>query len=99
MQELAGGGVDDAYGEVADEQQDVGSGVGPSDADVVEPPGVAQGDGAIGSDDVGADPVVGVGGAVAGGGLGAGGIGGGGGSAVGQGPVRALGVVVGGEGI
>jgi hypothetical protein len=53
-QELAGGGVDDADVEVTDEQQDAGSGVGPSDADVVEPPGVAEGDGAGFADDVGA---------------------------------------------
>jgi hypothetical protein len=43
-----------------DEQDDVGSGVGPADADVVEAAGVAQGEGAGFADDVGADPVVGV---------------------------------------
>ena len=60
-QELAGGGVDDADVQVLDEEQDVGSGVGPADADVVEPAAVAEGDGAGGADDVGADAVVGVG--------------------------------------
>ncbi|HUC21453.1 MAG TPA: hypothetical protein VMA73_01985 [Streptosporangiaceae bacterium] len=40
--------------------------MGPSDADVVELAGVAEGDGAGVADDVGADAVVGVGGAVAG---------------------------------
>ena len=65
-EQLAGGGVDDADLGVLDEQQDVGSGVGPADADVVELAAVAQGDGAGGADDVGADPVVGVAGAVAG---------------------------------
>jgi hypothetical protein len=79
----------------------VGSGVGPADADVVEPPGVAQGDGAGGADDVGADPVVGVCVAVvlAGGGFGPGGVGDRGRAPVRQGAVRAAGVVVGGEGI
>ena len=33
-QEFAGGGVDDAHVVVVGEQQDVGSGVGSSDADV-----------------------------------------------------------------
>jgi hypothetical protein len=69
-QELAGGGVNDADVEVLHEHHDVGSGVGPADADVVEPAAVAEGDGAGGADDVGADAVVGVGGAAAGGGLG-----------------------------
>lgn len=45
-QELAGGGVDDADVQVLDEQQDMGSGAGPADADVVELAGVAKGDGA-----------------------------------------------------
>ena len=45
-QELAGGGVDDADVQVLHEHQDVGSGVGPADAEVVEPAAVAQGDGA-----------------------------------------------------
>jgi len=43
-EEVAGGGVDDADVEVLDEQEDVGSGVGSSDADGVEPATVAQGD-------------------------------------------------------
>jgi hypothetical protein len=40
--------------------------VGPADADVVESPGVAEGDDAVGVDDVGADAFVGVGCAAAG---------------------------------
>jgi hypothetical protein len=64
-EEFAGGGVDDADVEVLDEQGDVGSGVGPAGADVVEAAGVAQGEGAGLADDAGADPVVGVGGPVA----------------------------------
>ena len=59
--ELAGGGVDDADVQVVDEQDDVGSGVGSADADVVQAPGVAQGDAAGVVDAVVADPVVGVG--------------------------------------
>jgi hypothetical protein len=47
--------------EVLDEQDDAGPGVFPADADVVEPPGVAQGDLSGGVDAVGADPVVSVG--------------------------------------
>jgi hypothetical protein len=73
--------------------------VGSADADVVELAAVAQGDAAVGVEPVGADPVVGVGGAVAGSGLGAGGVGGGGGGPVGQGAVRPLVVVDGGEGV
>jgi hypothetical protein len=69
-QELAGGGVDDADVQVLDEQQDVGSGVGPADSDVVEASGVAEGDFAGVVDAVGADSVVGVSVAAAGGGLG-----------------------------
>jgi len=42
-QELAGGGVDDADLEILDEQDDVGSGVGSAEADVVESACVAQG--------------------------------------------------------
>ena len=45
-QELPGDGVDDSDVEVLDEQGDVGSGVGSSDADVAELAGYAQGDGA-----------------------------------------------------
>ena len=59
-QELAGGGVDDADMQVPGQEQDVGPGVGAADADVVKPPGVAQGDGAVGADAVGPDPVMGV---------------------------------------
>ena len=58
-QELAGGGVDDPDVQVLDQEQDVGSGVGSADADVVEPSGVSEGDGAGGADDVGADAAVG----------------------------------------
>jgi hypothetical protein len=64
-QEFAGGGVDDADVQVLDEQDDVGSGVGPADADVVELAAVAEGDAAGGVDDVAADAVVGVGGPAA----------------------------------
>ena len=60
-QESAGGGVDDADVQVLDEHDDVGPGVGPADADVVEPAVVAQGDDAGGVDAVAADAVVGVG--------------------------------------
>jgi hypothetical protein len=42
-QELAGGSVDDADVAVADEQQDVGPGVGSADADVMQAAVVAQG--------------------------------------------------------
>ncbi len=59
-EEFSGGGVDDADVEVVDEQDDVGSGVGSSDADVVEPAVHADGDGAAGVDAVVADAVVGV---------------------------------------
>ena len=45
-EEFAGDGCDDADVEVCDEQDDVGSGVGSSDADVAEFAGDAQGDGA-----------------------------------------------------
>src|ERR1700722_1504554 len=98
-EELAGGGVDDADVEVADEHQDAGSGVGPADADVVQPAVVAQGELAVGVDAVGADPVVGAGGTVAGDGFGPGCAGGGGGRPAGQGEMRPLLVVIGGEGI
>jgi hypothetical protein len=54
-QEFAGGGVDDADVEVLDEEQDVGSGVGSPDADVVQAAGVAEGDHAGGIDPVAAD--------------------------------------------
>jgi hypothetical protein len=88
-QELAGGGVDDPDVEVADQEQDAGSGVGAADADVVELPGVAECDLAGVVDAVGADPVVGVGGAVAWDGFGPGGDGGR--RAVGQRAVRPAG--------
>ncbi|HJQ45649.1 MAG TPA: hypothetical protein VJ870_04890 [Amycolatopsis sp.] len=59
-EEFSGGGVDGAYVEVVDEEQDVGSGVGSSDADVAEFAGDAQGDAAGGVDLVFADAVVAV---------------------------------------
>jgi len=83
--------------QVLGEDQDLGSCVLASDADVVELSGVAEGDGADGPDLVGADAVVGVGVPVAGGGLGPGGVGGCRGLAAGQGAVRPLVVVGGGE--
>src|SRR5262249_43975680 len=67
-QGFSGGGVDDGDVEVLDEQDDVGSGVGSSDADVAEAAGDAEGDAAGFVDLVAADSVVGVGGAVAAGG-------------------------------
>lgn len=60
-QELAGGGVDDADVEVVDEQDDVGSGVGSTTADVVQPTVDAQGDGAGLVDAVVTDSHLGVG--------------------------------------
>jgi hypothetical protein len=96
-EQFAGGGGDDADVQVLDEQQDVGSGVGAADAEVVEAAAVAQGHDAVGADLVGADPVVGVGGPVAGGGFGPGGVDGGWGDQAGQGFVRPLLVVVAGE--
>ena len=45
-EEFAGDGVDHADVVVADEQDDVGSGVGSADPDVVQPAGDAQGDAA-----------------------------------------------------
>jgi hypothetical protein len=96
-EELAGGGAHDPDVQVLDEQDDVGSGVGPADADVVELAGVAEGDAAGVVDDVAADPVVGVGVAAAGGGFGPRGVGGRGGGPVRQGAVRPGGVVVAGE--
>src|SRR5688572_5506597 len=83
-EELAGGGVDDADVQVLDEQQDVGSGEGSADADVVQAAVDAQRDAAGLVDFVVAVSVVGVTGAAgAGGGLGPCGVGGRGG-----GPVR-----------
>src|SRR5215469_15940663 len=98
-QELAGGGVDDTDVQVMDEHQDAGSGVGSADADVVELPGVAEGELAVGVDAVGADPVVAGGAGIAGGGLGPGVIRGGRGGPVRQGSVRPLAVVVLSEGV
>ena len=55
-EEFAGGCVDDADVEVGDEDDDVGSGVFSSDADVVQAAVVAQRDLAGGIDAVVADP-------------------------------------------
>jgi len=57
-EEFSGGGVDDADGEVLDEHDDAGSGVGPADANGVEPAAVTEGDLAGFVDAVGADPEV-----------------------------------------
>ena len=59
-QEFAGGGVDDFDVEVVGQDQDAGSVVDAADADVVQAPAHAQGDGAGLVDAVGADAVVGV---------------------------------------
>jgi hypothetical protein len=75
---FAGGGVDDAYVEVGDEEEDGGSGVGSSDADVMKAAVVAEGDFAVGIDAVAADAVVGVVVAAGGCGFGPGLVGGGG---------------------
>ena len=55
-EEFSGVFVDHSDVAVLDQDQDVGSGVGSSDADVVEPAVVAQGDYAGGVDAVAADP-------------------------------------------
>ena len=97
-EQLAGGGVDHADVQVLDEQDEVGSGMGSADAEVVQPAGDAQGDAAAVVDAVVPDPVVGVGIAAGGGlGLGEGGIDGRGGGPVRQGPVRPAMVVLVGE--
>jgi hypothetical protein len=93
-EELAGGGVDDPDGQVLDEDQDAGSGVGPADADVVQPAAGGQGDGPGGVDAVGPDAVVGVAGPVAGRGLRPGLAGGRWSGPAGQGLVRAALVVL-----
>lgn len=59
-EEFAGGGVDDADVAVVDEEEDGGSGVGSSDADVVESAVVAEGDDAAVVDAVAADALAGV---------------------------------------
>jgi hypothetical protein len=92
-EDLAGGGVDDAYVQVGDEQDDAGSGVVAADGDVVELSVDAQGDGAADGDAVVTDPEVGVAGAVGGAGFGAGRVGDGRGAGMGQGAVRSLMVV------
>ena len=53
--QFAGGGVDDADVETADQHQHGGSGVGSADADVVQPAGVAEGERAVAVDHVAAD--------------------------------------------
>lgn len=74
-EEFAGGGVDDPDLKVVDDDQDVRSGVGSPDADVVEPAVDSESDDAGA---VGADAVVDLAGSVAAGGvLGAGCVGGG----------------------
>src|SRR3954466_12499886 len=88
-EQLAGGGVDDPDVQVLDEQQDVGSGVGSADADVVQAAGYAQRDAAGLVDAVVADAVVAVPRPIgAGGGLGAGRVRGHRGGPVGQRSVR-----------
>ena len=88
---FAGSGVDDPDVEVGDEEDDGGSGVGSSDADVVESAVVAEGHRAAVVDAVVADPVVGVGVVAGRGGCGAGLVGGGRGGLAGE---RAVGSVV-----
>jgi len=97
-EEFAGGGVDDADVEVVDEPDHVGSGVGSSDADVVESAVVAQGDDAGVVDAVAADPVVAVGPGAGRRGLRSGRVGDGRGAAV-QGAVRPAVVVLVPEGV
>ena len=93
-EDLAGGGVHDGDVEVLDEQDDVGSGVGSTDADMPELAGDAKGNAAGFVDLVVADAVVGVCAAVgARGGLGERCVDGGGRRVVRQGPVRPAGVV------
>ena len=96
-EQFSGGLVDDPDVQVLDQQEDVGSGVGSSDADVVEAAVVAQGDDAGVVDAVAADPLVG-GLQAGGGGFGSGGVGGRGCSA-GEGAVRTPLVVVLAEGV
>jgi hypothetical protein len=99
-EKLAGGGVDDPDVVVLDEHQDVGSGVGSADADVVQAAVDAQGDAAGLVDLVVAESVVGV--AVPAGardGFGAGGVGGRRGGPVGQRSVRPVVVVGADEGV
>jgi hypothetical protein len=98
-EDLAGGGVDDADVEVGDEEEDGGSGVGSSEADVVESAVVAEGDAAGGVDAVAADAPVVVVAAVAGAGFGSGPVDDAGWGVVGQGPVGSLLVVEGDEGV
>jgi len=99
-QKFAGGGVHDPDLEVLDEQDDVGSGVGSADADVVQSAVVAEGDGSGFVDSVVADPVVGVGVAAgAGEGFGHRVVDGGRGRSVRQGPVWPAVVVLVDEGL
>ncbi len=57
-EEFAGGRVDDVDGEVVDEQDVGGSGVGSSDTDVVETAVDAEGEFSVAVDAVVSDPVV-----------------------------------------
>jgi len=97
--EFAGGGVVDAVLEVVEEHEDAGWGVGSADAGVVELAVVAEGELAVGVGAVGADPVVAGGAGLARDGLRPGVAGDSRGLAVRQGPVRAAGGVVAGEGV
>jgi hypothetical protein len=97
-QQFTGGGVDHADVELVDEQDDVGSGVGSADADVVQSPGHAQGDAAGLVDAVASDAGVRVGVAVGGGlGLGQAVVADRRGGSARQGPVRSALVVLGDE--
>ena len=90
-EEFSGGGGDHPDVEIVDEKDDVGSGVGSSDADVVEPAADPQGDDAGVVDAVVPDPCVGVAVATAGRPrLGPVAVGRGGGGAVRQRPVGAV---------
>jgi len=90
--------VDHSDVEIVDEHDDVGSGVGSSDANVEEAASMSEGDLALGVDDIVADTVVLVEVAAGGGSsLGQGVVDGGRGGAVGQRAVRALLVVEAGE--
>ena len=71
-EEFSGGGVDDAYVEFVDQEDDGGSGVGSSDSDVVEPPVVPEGDFAAVVDLVDSDALMILGCCVGGCGFGAG---------------------------
>jgi len=91
---------DDPDVQITGQDQNFGAGPAAADADVVEPAVVAQGEFAVGVDAVAADPEVFADADALPGGHGAGpGVPGGCWGAAADGPVRAAGVVVGGEGI